>query len=719
MATELAKAYVQIIPSAQGIGGSISSVLNKEASTAGDSAGKVVGNGFVSKIKMIIAAAGIGAALKASLSEGANLQQSLGGIETLFKENSNKVILNAKNAYKTAGMSANAYMESVTSFSASLLQGLAGDTNKAADVADMALTDMSDNANKMGTAMELIQNAYQGFAKQNYTMLDNLKLGYGGTKTEMERLLIDAEKLTGVKYDITNLSDVYTAIHAIQQDLDITGTTAKEAATTFSGSLASMKAAASNVLANLTLGQDVTPSLIALKDTIGTFIIGNLIPMVGNLLSSLPEVLAHGFSFAVSSLNKLASNADNIITAGTSLVKNLILNIVSNIPQLAKSATDVILAFTNAILDMDWAQFAGKLISQLEEGLDSATYQAFGTNGNFIDILLSSIKTQLPAMAEKGVSMVSSLVQGISSAAPKLITIASDIISKFVTFFVETAPILGELGVDLILAIDEGFANNFEQIKNSAVELIDSLLAIIVEHAPNFIEKGSFLLEKLTDGLLENAPQLISILAGLILNLIELVIQYSPKFTEIGFELIGELTVGISSAAPKLMAKIPEIIVGIFRQFKNVDWGQIGKGILEGIAVGLIKGIDVTIDATVQVGKRILNSFKDMFDINSPSRVFKNEVGKMLDLGLAAGIRENVDVVTASMKELSKATIGATDTDLIFTTPNLIHESARNPVNEVANYDSIRDIIRSELKSIVIQINDREFGRAVRRVYST
>ena len=171
--------------------------------------------------------ASFAATSKASLDSVASLEQNLGGIETLFKDSADIVIENAKRAYKTAGMSANEYMQNVTSFSASLLQSLSGNTKAAAEVADMAMTDMSDNANKMGTSMELIQNAYQGFAKQNYTMLDNLKLGYGGTKTEMERLLADAQKLTGVKYEINNLSDVYNAIHAIQNSLGITGTTAK------------------------------------------------------------------------------------------------------------------------------------------------------------------------------------------------------------------------------------------------------------------------------------------------------------------------------------------------------------------------------------------------------------------------------------------------------------------------------------------------------------
>ena len=192
MATELAKAYVQIIPSAEGIKGKISSVLSGEASSAGDSAGQSIGSSIASAIKKAIAAAGIGAAIKSSLSEGSDLQQSIGGVETLFKESAGVVEEYAKNAYKTAGLSANDYMETVTGFSASLLQGLGGDTGKAAEIANTALTDMSDNANKMGTNMQDIQNAYQGFAKQNYTMLDNLKLGYGGTQSEMIRLINDS-----------------------------------------------------------------------------------------------------------------------------------------------------------------------------------------------------------------------------------------------------------------------------------------------------------------------------------------------------------------------------------------------------------------------------------------------------------------------------------------------------------------------------------------------
>nr|DAS32761.1 MAG TPA: tail tape measure protein [Caudoviricetes sp.] len=302
MATEIAQAYVQLIPSARGITGKIQSILDPEASAAGQSAGQSLGSSLVSVMTKVIAAAGIGKAFSAAISEGAALQQSLGGIETLFKGSADKVKGYANEAYKTTGLSANAYMENVTGFSASLLQSLGGDTNKAAETANMAMIDMSDNANKMGTSMGSIQLAYQGFAKQNYTMLDNLKLGYGGTKQEMERLLNDAQKLTGVKYDINNLSDVYNAIHAIQENLDITGTTAKEAASTFSGSFESMKAAAQNVLGKLALGENILPSLHALLKTTSTFLFDNFLPMVGNIFSGLGLVLTEGISQIASQL---------------------------------------------------------------------------------------------------------------------------------------------------------------------------------------------------------------------------------------------------------------------------------------------------------------------------------------------------------------------------------------------------------------------------------
>ncbi|MBW8107059.1 MULTISPECIES: phage tail protein [Streptococcus] len=317
MATELGKAYVQIIPSAKGISGMIQKEMGGEVASAGVSAGESLGSKMMGAVSGVIAAAGIGKAIGASINEGAALQQSLGGVETLFKDSADKVKGFANEAYKTTGLSANAYMENVTGFSASLLQSLGGDTDKSAETANMAMIDMSDNANKMGTSMESIQLAYQGFAKQNYTMLDNLKLGYGGTKQEMQRLLSDAEKLTGVKYDMNNLSDVYSAIHAIQENLDITGTTAREAATTFTGSFESMKAAAQNVLGKLSLGEDIQPALQSLLETTSTFLFGNLIPMIGNILKQIPNLILGGIKGVFSGIfgEGLGSIMGGIVTA--------------------------------------------------------------------------------------------------------------------------------------------------------------------------------------------------------------------------------------------------------------------------------------------------------------------------------------------------------------------------------------------------------------------
>ena len=238
-------------------------VAIKDGATAGLSKIKSMLGTLAKGVTITVGLAGAGAAalVGGSISQGASLEQSIGGVETLFKGDASTVMANASAAYKTAGLSANAYMEQVTSFSASLLNSLGGDTAKSAQIADMAMIDMADNANKFGTDMGSIQNAYQGFAKQNYTMLDNLKLGYGGTQEEMARLLTDATKLTGVKYDMDNLADVYSAIHAIQDNLGVTGTTAKEASVTFAGSFATMKASAQNLLGNLAIGGDVKGSM--------------------------------------------------------------------------------------------------------------------------------------------------------------------------------------------------------------------------------------------------------------------------------------------------------------------------------------------------------------------------------------------------------------------------------------------------------------------------
>ncbi|VGR52915.1 phage protein [Streptococcus pyogenes] len=293
MATELGQAYVQIMPSARGISGAISKQLDPEARSAGLSAGSLIGGNLVKMIGGAIAAAGIGKMISSALSAGADLQQSFGGIDTLYKGAETAVKGFAKEAYK-AGISANTYAEQAVSMGASLKQSLGGDAVAAAKAANMAIMDMADNSAKMGTDITSIQMAYQGFAKQNYTMLDNLKLGYGGTKEEMKRLLSDAEKLPaamGKKFDLSNYADVVEAIHLVQDNMGIAGVAAEEAKTTFSGSLAAMKSSFTNVMAGLSLGDDIRPALRGLAETTSNFLFGNFIPMVANIFKGLPSAI--------------------------------------------------------------------------------------------------------------------------------------------------------------------------------------------------------------------------------------------------------------------------------------------------------------------------------------------------------------------------------------------------------------------------------------------
>ena len=434
---ELAKAYVQIVPSADGIQGSISRIMGGEASSAGESAGTLLGTKLVGTLKKVIAAAGIGKMISDSLNLGGALQQSIGGIETLFgaggrsieeyaksvgksvdavkdeyaslMQSQQTVFDNAAQAYRTVGLSANEYMEQTTSFAASLLSSVSKDTNAAAQLANMAMVDMADNANKMGTDMASIQNAYQGFAKQNYTMLDNLKLGYGGTQAEMQRLLTDAEKLSGVHYELGNLADMYSAIHIIQTELDITGTTAKEAATTLTGSFAAMKAAAQNVLGDWSTGADLTAPMQALADTARTFLQGNLLPMIGNVLAGIPQ-LVYGL-------------VPEVLQTGTELVSSLAAGFAQGIPAFLSTALPQLLSFTEE-LRANAGQFvdAGlNCITQLLNGLIAGLPQLIAYVPDIIINIAGIINDNMPKILAQGVSIIVQLIAGIIQAVPALL----------------------------------------------------------------------------------------------------------------------------------------------------------------------------------------------------------------------------------------------------------------------------------------------------------
>jgi len=562
MATELAKAYVQIIPSARGIQGKITEELGGEAKSAGKSAG----GSIAGAIKTAIAAAGIGAALKQSLFEGADLQQSIGGIETLFKDSATAVIENAKNAYKTAGMSANEYMETVTSFSASLLQGLGGDTAAAASVADMALTDMADNANKMGTSMEMIQNAYQGFAKQNYTMLDNLKLGYGGTQKEMARLLADAQKISGVKYDISNLSDIYNAIHVIQGEMGITGATAAEASETFSGSLAAMKAAASNLLGNLSLGEDIGPSLNDLQETVHTFVVGNLFPMIGNVLSNLPDVLSAALSTAIGALNLAGGNMEAIMRNGLDLVYGLAEAVIMAAPYLINAGLKLVKEIGTVIVTTDWFGVVTEMVSNLRDGLDLAAGEILGTDGSLIGSVCDSIRANAPMVVQKGLETIREYANGLKANLPELARAAGVVVADW----------LAEVGA----------------------------------HLPDIFAKGLSMIGEFVAGAISAIPDVIRGAAEIISNFLEGFSSYDWK--SIGLNIIEGIKNGLSAGlgaiaeAAKNVAKSAldsaKKFLGIASPSK-VMRDQVGNFIPEGVAAGIKQNMSAVTDAMDDITK--------------------------------------------------------------------------------------------------------------------
>lgn len=565
MATELAKAYVQIIPSAEGIQGRIRKELEPEA----DSAGSSFGGKMVGMIKKVIATAAIGKALSASISEGAALEQSFGGIETLFKDSADKVKANAAKAYQTAGMSANDYMELTTSFSASLLSSLAGDTSKAADVADMAMVDMSDNANKMGTNMEDIKNAYQGFAKQNYTMLDNLKLGYGGTKSEMERLLADAQKISGVEYNIDNLSDVYSAIHVIQGQLDITGTTAKEAATTISGSFNQMKAAAKNVMGEIALGMDVGPALNELANTIITFAVGNLLPAVWNVISALPSA---------------------IVTFVTALGPQLFAAVSGLIPQIASGITTGIPTLY---------QSAMQLMDQFNIG----------------------IQEQLPTLLQKGVDFISNIVNGILQNLPQVITMAGNVITYFVNTIISMLPTVLSAGARLLLRLVNGIINNLPQITQAAVTAIVRFVASIGQNLPQILQSGITIIAKLTAGLIRAIPNLVGQIPAIISAIVNAFT--SQNWGSIGINIISGIASGLRSAAHMLwdavkgvLGGFKENVLAFFGIHSPSRWGAyVGEMIDTGIANGLIGKTTLVSNAAAELQKSVKKPIGTSMDL--------------------------------------------------------------------------------------------------------
>lgn len=560
---------------------------------------------------------------KQALDSYANYEQLVGGVETLFKDSANIVEDYANNAYKNAGLSANDYMETVTSFSASLLQSLNNDTAKSAEVADMAITDMSDNANKMGTDMSMIQNAYQGFAKQNYTMLDNLKLGYGGTKSEMERLLADAEKISGIKYDISSFADITQAIHVMQEEMGITGTTAKEAGTTIEGSVNSMKSAWQNLLTDLANGGKNMGSLIenlmttifgdGTETNLGVF--GNVLPVIQNIVSSFADVIPN-------IVDKLMEHLPYLLDAASEIIMSLVYGITENIPALMPVISDLF--------------------------------------GNILQYIIES----LPIIINSGVQIILALVQGIGESLPTLI------------------PAL----VDAVVLIVETLIDNIDLIIDAGIQLILGLADGLIEALPRLIDKVPEIIEKLFDAFIRNFP----------------------KIVEAGGQLIGKLIAGIIGSLGTLYSRVPEIIhtvvKGISSGYQTIK--NAGLNLVAGIWEGISGSLDWIKNKIKGWVGNVTKFIKNLFGIHSPSKLFKDEIGTNLALGIGEGF---TDTMTDVQQEMADAIPTKFDTTI---NSKIGNNSYQNVANS-GSFDNMVIAFKTALKDVKVIMDEKEMGTFV------
>ncbi len=497
-----------------------------------------------------------------------------------------QVFNDANNAYKDAGLSANEYMETVTSFSASLISSLDGDTVAAASASKQAIVDMADNANKMGTDISMIQNAYQGFAKQNYTMLDNLKLGYGGTKTEMERLIADANRVKEANGEMADLSidsfaDVTEAIHIIQDEMGITGTTSREASMTITGSISAMGSAWSNLVAGFANGEADLQGLISnLVDSVITAL-DNILPAVDQAVNSIMEAVPE-------LLNHIIEHLPEFLEAGSNILNSLISGVQQNMPLIVEAVMQIISTLINTIIQ------------------------------------------NLPQILDMGIQLIVSLVQGIAQQLPTLIPQMINAVVSMVDTLLDNIDLIIDAGIQLILGLAEGLIDALPDLIDKIPEIIDKLIMAITNNLPKLIEAGITLTVKLAEGLIKAIPQLVSKIPQIITSLINGLANGLGKMLDMGKQLLGKVKDGITSGISGML--------------------DIGKNLVQGLWNGINNAKDWVLDKIKGFGKSILNGIKSIFGIKSPSTVFRDEIGSNLAKGIGVGFEEEMSDVNTTIK---------------------------------------------------------------------
>lgn len=615
--------------------------------------------------------AGVVALGKQAVSAYADYEQLVGGVETLFKNSASLVEKYADNAFKTAGMSANTYMENVTSFSASLLQSLGGDTEAAAKVADMAITDMSDNANKMGTDMGRITDAYQGFAKQNYTMLDNLKLGYGGTKTEMQRLLADATKLTGIKYNINNLNDVYQAIHVIQSELGITGTTAKEASTTIQGSAASMKSAWTNMLVGLADDtQDFDGLLDNLIESVGTFA-ENIMPRVETALGGITKLVAALAPQIANGLPQLTAELlPKFVEIGISFIQSLLTGLSENLPQLTNAALNIVTLLVTSILSMlpQLSSVGITIVARLIAGIGEELPNLLSVATSIVVQLINAILESAPDLLEAGVFLLMGVVDAIPEVIDELLAALPNLITTIVDFFTDNTPYLLESAIDLLMMIVDAIPQIITALIAALPDIINTIINELATATPLLLKAAIDFLMAIIDAiptiisaLSTNLPKIISTVVNALINNLPTILKAAVQLFLMIVKAIPQIVIQLAKNMPLI---IKAILSGLSAGIGSVK--DMGANLIKGVWEG-IKGTSDWLWGKVKgFFGDLMGKIKDFLGIHSPSRVMADEIGRFLPPGITVGMDKAMPAALQDMKsqmaammEQARATISA------------------------------------------------------------
>lgn len=639
----------------------IKSLSRKIGSMAKTSATAVAG---------MVAAATTAVATLAGLSvkQYAEYEQLTGGVETLFKNSSDKVMEYANNAYKAAGMSANEYMNTITGFAASLLQGLGGDTEKAAKIGNMAVEDMADNANKMGTAIENIQNAYQGFAKQNYTMLDNLKLGFGGTKEEMQRLLQEASKISGIKYDISNFSDIIEAIHVIQNEMGITGTTAKEAASTIEGSLSMTKSAWNNLLTGMADDNADFDKLVDnLVNSVGT--LGeNLLPRIEIAINGIGKLIDKLLPSIINKIPELISSIlPGMVQAGINVTSSLVNGIVESLPMLLEIGLQA--------------------LTTLGKGLAKNLPTLIPTIVNLMVSMCDMIIENLPLILDVAIDIILALVQGLVSALPTLIAEVPRIINSFANAIYNALPQILMAGVQIIGMLIKGLIQSIPTLVANIPQIIMAIVNVFT--LMNWASIGKNLITGIGNGIksmVSNIGTVAKFTAESVVNGIKGIFTSGGS---IGRNLISWVTNGISSSVGNLVQAAKNVAISAIQGLKNIlSWdnaASIGKNLIQGLWNGISNMGGWIMDKIGGFASNIIGGIKDFFGIHSPSRVMRDLIGTNIVKGIGVGIdieTPNLEKdIDANMKDLFAKMKGTVDYETARTTARVVAENNVNVEN--------------------------------------